>query len=264
MHIDTDCWEWTPFPQHASSLQDFYTDQLADFASNFPTLDPPATNRTHCVVWSDWVSQARISRDNGIRLDTNYYYFPKAFVNDRPGFMTGSGMPMRFADVDGTRIDVYQAATQMTDETDQSYPFTIDTLLGNALGTQGFYGVMTANMHTDAPSSTGSEAIVDSALKKGVPVVSARQMLTWLDGRNRSSFGSIAWSGNTLTFRVTAATGSNGLRGMIPASTSAGSLSLASLTVGGNPVTWVTETIKWITYAIFPAVSGSYTATYAP
>ena len=46
--------------------------------------------------------------------------------------MTGSGMPMRFTKADGTMVDVYQAATQMTDESDQSWPFTIDTLLDRA------------------------------------------------------------------------------------------------------------------------------------
>jgi hypothetical protein len=39
---------------------------------------------------------------------------------------------------------------------------------------------------------------------------------------------------------------------------------LASLTVGGNPVTFATETIKGLTYAVFSASSGSYVATYAP
>ena len=39
-----------------------------------------------------------------------------------PGCSPGSGMPMRFADLDGTMIDVYQAATQMTDESDQTLP----------------------------------------------------------------------------------------------------------------------------------------------
>ena len=62
---------------------------------------------------------------------------------------TGSGMPMRFADIDGTMIDVYQATTQMTDESGQTFPSTIDTLLDNALGAEGYYGVFTANMHTD-------------------------------------------------------------------------------------------------------------------
>lgn len=257
VHVNTGCADWTP-----SSLETFFTAQIADFAARYTTIDAPATNRTHCIVWSDWVTQARVQEDLGIRLDTNYYFWPPAWVDDRPGFMTGSGMPMRFADTDGTRIDVYQAATQMTDESGQTYPFTIDTLLDNALGSPGFYGAMTANMHTDSTGSSGSDAIVASALTRGVPVVTARQMLTWLDGRNGSKFGSIAWSGNTLTFTVTAAQGSNGLRAMIPATTSAGTL--ASLTAGGSPVTWTTETIKGIAYAIFPAVSGAYTATYAP
>ena len=38
---------------------------------------------------------------------------------ERAGFFPGSGMPMRFADLDGTMIDVYQAVTQMTDESGQ-------------------------------------------------------------------------------------------------------------------------------------------------
>ncbi|HKV12498.1 MAG TPA: family 16 glycoside hydrolase [Thermoanaerobaculia bacterium] len=257
VHVNTNCADWTP-----ATLETFYTTQLASFTANYPTLDAPTTNRTHCIVWSDWATQPKVEKANGIRLDTNYYYWPGAWITDRPGFMTGSGLPMRFADTDGTRIDVYQALTQMTDESDQSFPATINTLLDNALGTAGYYGVMTANMHTDSASSSGSDAIITSALTRGVPVVSARQLLTWLDGRNGSKFSAIAWSGNTLTFTVTAAPGANGLRGMIPTTTAAGSL--ASLTVGGNSVTFTTETIKGISYAIFPASSGSYTATYAP
>lgn len=257
VHVNTNCADWTP-----ASLETFYTTQIAAFAANYPTLDAPTTNRTHCIVWSDWASQPKVEKNKGIRLDTNYYYWPGAWVDDRPGFMTGSGIPMRFADTDGTRIDVYQAITQMTDESDQSFPATIDALLDNALGSPGYYGVMTANMHTDSSTSSGSDAIIASAQTRGVPVVSARQLLTWLDGRNGSSFSAITWSGNTLTFTVTAASGSNGLRGMIPATTSAGTI--ASLTVGGNPVTFTTETIKGISYAVFPAATGSYTATYAP
>ena len=49
---------------------------------------------------------------------------------------------------------------------------------------------------------------------------------------------------------------------MLPATTSAGNL--ASLTVGGNPVAFTTETVKGISYAVFPASTGSWVATYAP
>lgn len=257
VHVNTSCADW-----NATTLQNFFATQLADFAAKYTTLDAPATNRTHCIAWSDWATQAKVSQQNGIRLDTNYYYWPGSWLLDRPGYMTGSGLPMRFADLDGTGIDVYQAATQMTDESGQTYSTNINTLLDNAIGTKGYYGVITANMHTDSSSHSGSDAIVSSALSRSVPVVTARQMLTWLDGRNGSKFGAITWSGNTLSFTVTAAAGANGLRGLIPATTSAGTL--ASLTVGGNPVTFTTEIIKGITYAVFPAASGSYVATYAP
>jgi len=257
VHVNTNCADWT-----SSSLQSFYTTQIADFATNFPTLDAPATNRTHCIAWSDWATQPKVEKQKGIRLDTNYYYWPPGWVNDRPGFMTGSGIPMRFADLDGTIIGVYQSATQMTDESGQSYPFTIDELLDKALGTEGYYGVMNANMHTDSASHAGSAAIVASAQALGVPVVTGRQLLTWLDGRNGSKFSAITWSGNTLSFTVTAAAGSNGLRAMIPNTTSAGTL--ASLTVGGNAVAFTAETIKGLSYAVFPASTGSWVATYAP
>ena len=43
-------------------------------------------------------------------------------MNNRPGMFTGSGFPMRFADEDGALIDVYQAATQLTDESGIDIP----------------------------------------------------------------------------------------------------------------------------------------------
>ena len=72
-----------------------------------------------------------------MRLDASYYFWPPGWAQDRPGHFTGSAMPMRFADLDGTLINVYNAPTQMTDESGQSYPFTIDTLLSAAVGPVG-------------------------------------------------------------------------------------------------------------------------------
>ena len=112
------------------------------------------TNRTHCIAWSDYATQPKVELAHGIRLDTTYYFYPQGWVGDRPGFFTGSGMPMRFADADGTLIDVYQATTQMTDESGQTYPFTIDTLLDRAIGPEGYYGAFTVNAHTDEAASS--------------------------------------------------------------------------------------------------------------
>ncbi|HEX4960798.1 MAG TPA: hypothetical protein VF173_08160 [Thermoanaerobaculia bacterium] len=257
VHVSSNCEDWTP-----SSLSSFFTTQLADFATLFPGITAPVTNRTHCIAWSDWASEPKTEKAHGIRFDTNYYYWPGSWIQDRPGLFTGSGMPMRFADLDGTRIDVYQATTQMTDESGQTFPATIDTLLDNALGSAGYYGVMTANMHTDTASHAGSDAIVASAQSRGVPIVSAQQMLTWLDGRNGSTFSGLSWSGTALSFTITAAAGANGLQALLPNTSTAGTL--ASLTLNGSAATFTTQTIKGIAYAVFPASTGAYVATYAP
>ncbi len=255
LHQTTFCADFTP-----ASLDQGYDDQLAEFSSEYPSVPAPSTNRTHCIAWSDWASQPKVELDHGIRLDTNYYYWPPEWVDDTPGLFTGSGMPMRFADLDGSMIDVYQGATQMTDESGQSFPFTANTLLDRALGSEGYYGAFVANMHTDSASSAGSDAIVSSALARGVPVVSSRQMLEWLDGRNGSSFDGIAWNGNQLSFTVEVGAGANGLRAMVPTSSEAGALT--GVTRDGNPVATTNQTIKGVEYAFVEALPGDYDATY--
>ena len=82
LHVNTDCSDWTP-----SSLESFYSSQLSQLAANFPSLSPSATHRTHCITWSDWATQPKVEFDHGIRLDTNYYYWPAAWVQDRPGLL---------------------------------------------------------------------------------------------------------------------------------------------------------------------------------
>ena len=129
---------------------------MIDWSAKYRSLTAPVTNRTHCIAFSDWASTPKVELANGIRLDGNYYYWPPGWVSNVPGLFTGSGMPMRFADTDGSMIDVFQSATQMTDESGQTYPFTVNTLLDRALGATGYYGAFNANMHTDAVNSAGS------------------------------------------------------------------------------------------------------------
>jgi hypothetical protein len=77
--------------------------------------------------------------------------------------MTGSGIPMRFTDINGQMIDVYQATTQMSNEAGQTYPFTVNQLLDRALGAQGYYGVFVANMHnSNQPTSFEDDQLVRS------------------------------------------------------------------------------------------------------
>ena len=251
-HINTACDNWST----SGALGSIYAADLAALRAAYPNLPAPATNRTHCVVWSDYDTQPQVELSQGIRLDTTYYYWPPEWIDNRPGLFTGSGMPMRFAKADGTMIDVYQVASQMTDESGQTFPFTADALLNNALGAKGYYGALTANIHTDFNELNGdgknslaaSNAIVAAARLRNVPVISARQLLDWTDGRNESSFGSFTWdpASGTLGFSVTVGTNANGLETMLPMRW--GARKLVQLSRPGASVAYRTETIKGIEY----------------
>jgi WD40 repeat protein len=255
LHVNTNCADFTP-----ATLDSFYVQQTANFQTNYPGIPAPITQRHHCIAWSDWVTGAQIELKYGIRLDTSYYFWPPGWVGNQPGNFTGSAMPMRFTDVSGNIVDVYQAASQMTDESGQAYPLTINALLDRALGVEGYYGAYTINAHTDVPQIPEATAVVASAQARGVPVVSSVQMLTWLDGRNNSSFGNLSWNGSALNFTVTPGAGANGLQAMLPMQSTAGVL--AGLIGPGGAVNFTTTAIKGVNYAFFAAGAGAYVATY--
>jgi hypothetical protein len=256
-HITTRCDDYD-----ALSLDDAYATQVGQWQAKYSSLPAPVTQRHHCIVWSDWTTGAQTQAKYGMRLDTSYYFWPPGWVRDVPGIFTGSAMPMRFMRLDGAYVDVYQAATQMTDESGQSYPLTINQLLDRAIGTEGYYGAYTVNAHTDQATTTESEAVVASAQARGVPVVSSSQMLTWLDARNVSTFSAMSWNGSALNFTVSRSAAANGLQGMLPRRSSNGVL--GNLTRGGSAVPFSVKVIKGVEYAFFSADSGTYVATYAP
>jgi len=86
-------------------------------------------------------------------------------------------------------------------------------------------------------------------------------MLTWLDGRNGSTFEQLSWNGTTLSFRTAIGAGATGLRAMLPATF--GGRSLQTLTRDGAPVSFTRETIKGVSYAMFAAGTGQFAASYA-
>ncbi|HYG36758.1 MAG TPA: hypothetical protein VEC99_18340, partial [Clostridia bacterium] len=254
LHLDTGCADYT-----RDSLDEFFTRQLKKWKARYPDLPPPTTHRAHCIAWSGYTTMPEVEFLHGIRLDVNYYFWPSNWVANRPGLFTGSGMAMRFASAQGNVIDVYQAATQMTDESGQPYPSTADTLLDRALGPEGYYGAFVANMHTDRAKPPEWNAIVSSALNRGVPVITSRQLLTWLDARNSSSFESVAWGSNQLTFRIKADANAHGLRGMVPVPSG---YEVSVVKHNGNPVSYVVNVVKGIEYVVFPALTGSYEVSF--
>ena len=271
LHIYTGCKDWpttmvrqadgTLAPQmnriYANAL---YQSQFASFAAKYPALPSPVSNRIDCVTWGDYDTQPQVERSHGVRFDTNYYYWPGKFVQNRPGLFTGSGLPMRFAKRDGSVMDVYQAATQMTDESAQEYPSTFDTLLANALGDREYYAVFTVNMHNDRPRSAAADSIIAASLSHNIPVVTAAQMLRWLDGRNGSSFRILSHSNNLLKFHLSVGVGGNGIQALVPLY--ANSERLTALTLNGSPIKFVERDIAGLSYAAFAGDAGDVVASY--
>ena len=117
-------------------------------------------------------------------------------------------------------------------------------------------------MHNDDPAiHAGAETIVAAAQARSVPVISYKQLLDWVNGRNSSTIRGLNWSGGTFTFVTTVGAGANGLQTMLPLQGPAGTLT--GITRGGSPVSYTVQTIKGIDYAMFTALSATFVATYA-
>jgi hypothetical protein len=256
IHLNTGCSNYT-----GAMLDSYFTTQMGQFVAKYPSLPAQTTHRIHCIAWSDYSTPASVSRAHGIRLETSYYFYPPSWVADLPGLFTGSGMPMRFATTNGAILDIYQATTQMTDESGQTYPYTVDTLLDRALGAEGYYGAFVANMHTDSYPEQQADAVFSSATSRGVPIIAARQLLTWLDARNGSSIRSVSWSNGSETFAVQANAAARGLQVMVPIP---GGSQASAVTLNGSPVAFSSAWIKGIEYALFSATTGVYQVTYGP
>jgi Concanavalin A-like lectin/glucanases superfamily/Bacterial Ig-like domain/Bacterial Ig domain len=249
-------------PITEAQLSSIFDAQLSSWAASFPSVPSPVSNRNHCVYWPDWASAAKVELAHGMRLDANYYHYPAPWIGARPGFMNGGGFPMRFADSTGVPIDVFQQNTNMTDESTTNYQLHIDTLLDNALGANGYYGAFGMNMHTDNPSlHPGSETVVAEAQARGVPVISYKQLLDWVDGRDDSTIRGLAWNAGTLTFTTTVGAGAAGMQILLPTQGQTGTLS--AISTGGQPVAFTVQTIKGIQYAVFGVSTGAYVATYS-
>jgi hypothetical protein len=254
VHVSTNCEDYLP-----STLKGFFDSDLASFAAKYAGLPAQRSNRTHCSVWTYQMTHLQEELIHGVRLDMNYYYWPAEWVQNRPGFMTGSGFPMRFSGFDGAPINIYQAATHLVNENGVTYPDGINSMLDKALGDEGYYGVFGARYdYTDGFAAQ----LLSSAKARNVSLISAEQLLTWLDGRNSSSFGNPTWNGTQLEFSITVGAGAKNLYAMIPNETTGGQVH--SLTINGASVSFKVETIKGRSYAVFRATDGNVTATYAP
>lgn len=251
-HINTNCANYTSY----GDLGTTYTNSLLGWHAKFTSLPDQTTSRFHCYIWSDWDSQPRVELDNNIRYDLNYASYPSSWIGSRTPLLTGSGMNMRLTDADGDLLDIYQGVTNLDNSV--AGAGAIQAILDNATGSNGYYGIF--GTHYDMTDSY-HQTLFDEISAKGVPMITAKQALAWLDGRGSSRFSNFGGENGQFTFDIAAAEGAYKLKAMLPINDAGGTLT--SLKLSGNAVSYQTQAVKGIQYAVFSAVPGSYTAVYS-
>jgi hypothetical protein len=246
------CASFTSYSDLLSRTNAGYT----DFYNKYTTLPTQKTGRYHCYVWSDYDSVPRVDETVGVRYDLNYVTFPPSWIGTRPAIITGSGMNMRLTDADGDILNVQQGVTNFENTVTGSA--AINTVLANATGSNGFYGIF--GTHYDMSDSYHT-TLFNAAKANGVPIISSEQALEWLDGRGSSSFKDFSGTAGQYSFAIEAATGSQGLRAMMPIADQGGSLT--GITMDGSAVSYQTQAVKGVQYAVFDGQPGAYTATYS-
>jgi hypothetical protein len=74
----------------------------------------PRMVRNHHLVWSGYAEMARLQAAVGLALNLDFVT-AASITGYHAGFMTGSGLPMRFVDERGRVLPIYQQATQIDD-----------------------------------------------------------------------------------------------------------------------------------------------------
>ena len=251
-HVENACQDYASF----AALGAVYTSELNTWRGKYTSIPNQTTHRFHCYAWSDWDSQIRAAAANGIRFDLGYVAYPQSWVNSRAPLLTGSGMNMRFTDADGDLMDVYQGVTNLDNTAANSTSIAI--LLDNAIGASGYYGIF--GTHYDM-NDNYEDTLFTAAKARNIPVISSEQALMWQDGRGSSTFSNFTGGDGQFGFTISTAVGANNLKAMLPRADAGGTLS--SMTLAGNAVTYQTQTVKGVQYAVFDAIPGTYTATYS-
>jgi hypothetical protein len=80
----------------------------------------PPTVRTHRILWHGWVENARVQAQYGLRMNLDHYHSGPAVQRAdggwTRGYLSGTGLPMRFVSAEGELLSVYQQPTHLVDE----------------------------------------------------------------------------------------------------------------------------------------------------
>lgn len=230
---------------------------------------PGRTVRTHQLEWQGWADAASIAASHGIGLDLNGYTFGPAVQqpdgSQGRGYISASGLPMRFVTLAGTVIPTYGQTTVLIDHqlfgmwiwgdtltTQQALAVSYD-LLDKSVA--DYHTVIPTQFHLDyytwgevRPWATGTMA---RAQQNGMPMWTAERWLDYTQARAATTLSAVEWvaGASALQFTATVPAGAEPQTVMVP--TSYNGSPVVSVQVNGTPAIVTTQTINGRDVAMF-------------
>ncbi len=262
--------EWTDMN---SALEDMVSEIFTRFGLQ------TKTSSNHYFVWcgndingnQNFAAQALLDANNGLEMDLNYAHYDNFSNQDHflgpfgtdQGNFTGSGLIMKFSNLDGNIIDTYQHLINVYDqqysENDDATGFynSFKGLMDRSLNNE-VYSYISIKAHRSIyPFSQSSLSdMLDYANENGIPVWTALKLLDFTKMKNEASFNNISWSNNQLSFQLNSSLShSNGLTFMVPAVIDGNNISY--ITINGSNYTFTLSNVKGVIYALCTVDGGT-------
>ncbi len=256
-----------------TKLRQWYSDP-----ASYQSITPTVAVRSYDFSWKGWSGGAELAAANGLKMDLNYAnvgrWLRKPDGSWPHGYLTGSGLPMRFVKTDGTIVPVFQQLTQLVDIQLLSIinEFGYEGLEVNAavaLCKQAIdasiakdYGVVTIdlqNVYFYKEVQSWLDQCLAYANSNSVPILNAGRWAAFTEARHDAQFTNVVWDTATakLTFGVVATTTPGlALTMMIPL-VHAGN-SLKTVSIDGGPATpYAIELVNGVNTAFVSLAAGN-------
>ncbi len=210
-----------PTWQNMNAAIDFKINEIADKYA----IQSMRTIVNHWFVWcgnnakgeQDFTAQARIERLYGIGMDINYAHYDNNSsqqrflgpLGEQQGNYAGTGLPMKFGDMNGKTLDIYQHHNNVYD---QQYMENKDSLgffnafkgiMDRSINNE-VYSYISVKCHNDEYffSKVPLSKMLDYAAARNIPVWAPQKLLDFLIAKDNAKFNNIKWAGNKLSFTI--------------------------------------------------------------
>ncbi len=211
--------EFSMHPYVEMGLEEGYNAYWNDFIKlGYGPTSP--TVRTHRILWHGWVDNARVQARYGIRMNLDHYHVGSAVRRSDGtwtyGYLTGSGLPLKFVDETGAVLEVYQQHTHLVDEHLMN---VFDTGKDEGLSgadaaavsvqliqqsLQHYPAALGLQCHVDPFLFGGDKAAnvgrwledtLEYAAASAIPILSAERWLTFTEWRAAAQIDQLVWNG---------------------------------------------------------------------